>query len=32
MAVLRQQLVFVDRLAHSGMVTEQASCMSLHIM
>jgi hypothetical protein len=25
MAVLRQQLVFVERLAHSGMVTEQVS-------
>ena len=25
MAVLRQQLVFVDRLVHSGMVTEQVS-------
>jgi hypothetical protein len=25
MAVLRQQLVFVERMAHSGMVTEQVS-------
>ena len=27
MAVLRQQLVFVERMAHSGMVTEQESSL-----